>query len=116
VTHFWTYTNFLFSLFGTITRNAGLLSTYSLHLGRTLAVQVIIDIVQLILFFSQSRQTLIQNCIDGSTDQEVKDICDNSFDASKWSIVASMIVGLLIQFCEFSFLPRHRCETSFDFI
>ena len=99
------YNFFFFSLFGTITRNASLLSTYSLYLGRTLAVQVIIDIIQLVLFFSHSRQNLIQNCIDGSTDQDVKNICDNSFDASKWSLVASMIIGLLIQFCEFSFLP-----------
>ena len=105
VTHFLTYTIFFLSLFGTITRNASLLSTYSLHLGRALGIQVVIDIIQLVLFFSHSRQTLIDNCIDGSTDQEVKNICDNSFDASKWSIVASMIIGLLVQFCEFSILP-----------
>jgi len=104
VTHFLTYLNF-FSLFGTITRNASLLSTYAFYLAWSTGVQIVLDVLQLILFFRRSRQTLIRNCIDGSTDQDVQRICNDSFNSSKWTIVVSMVVGLLIQFCEFSFLP-----------
>lgn len=111
VTHFLTYPNFFFSLFGTFARNASLLSTYAFYLAWSIGLQIVLDVAQLILFFRESRQTLIHNCIDGSTDKEVQNICNNSFNASKWSIVVSMVIGLLIQFCEFSFL-LHRCEMS----
>jgi len=87
----------LIGLFGTIARNAGLLSTYAYYLAWSTGVQAVIDIIQLILFFTQSRQTLIKNCIDGSTDQEIQNICNNSFNNSKWSLLVSMIIGLIIQ-------------------
>jgi len=87
----------LIGLFGTITRNASLLGTYAYYLAWSTGVQFVIDVLQLVLFFSQSRQTLVQNCIDGSTDQNVETICNNSFNVSKWSILVSMIVGLFIQ-------------------
>lgn len=92
-----------FSFFGTIARKASLLSTYAFYLSYSIGVQIVLDVLQLILFFRQSRETLIRNCIDGSTDQDVQDICNNSFNASKWTIVVSMVVGLIIQFCEFQF-------------
>jgi len=95
-----TYSNF-FSLFGTIARNASLLSTYAYYLAWSTGVQIVLDILQIILFFRQSRETLIKNCIDGSSDEDVQNICNNSFNSSKWSIVVSMVVGLIIQFCEF---------------
>jgi hypothetical protein len=102
MTHFLTYPNH-FSLFGTIARNASLLSTYAFYLAWFTGLQIVIDVSQIILFFRQSRESLIQNCIDGSTDEEVQNICNNSFNASKWSIVVSMVIGLIIQFCEFHF-------------
>jgi hypothetical protein len=110
VTHFLTYPIF-FSLFGTISRKASLLSTYASYLFRSLSVQIVLDITHLILFFRESRQTLVRNCIDGSTDQEVQNICNNSFNSSKWTIVVSMVVGLIIQFCEF-FISFHHREMS----
>jgi len=88
----------LIGLFGTISRNASLLSTYAFYLAWSTGLQVVLDVLQLILFFRESRQTLIQNCIDGSADVEVQNICNNSFNSSKWSIVVSMVVGLIIQF------------------
>jgi hypothetical protein len=100
-----------FSLFGTISRKASLLSTYASYLFRSLSVQIVLDITHLILFFRESRQTLVRNCIDGSTDQEVQNICNNSFNSSKWTIVVSMVVGLIIQFCEF-FISFHHREMS----
>jgi hypothetical protein len=104
VTRFLTYRKY-FSLFGTIARKASLLSTYAFYLSWSIGIQLVLDILQLILFFRESRQTLIQKCIDGSTDEVVQDICNNSFNSSRWSIIVGMVVGLLIQFCEFSFLP-----------
>jgi len=68
-------------------------------------MQIIIDIAQLIVFFKRPRETLVQNCIDGSTDETVQNICNDEFNVSKWSILVGMIIGLIIQFCEFSFLP-----------
>jgi hypothetical protein len=104
ITHFFTYPKY-FSLFGTISRKASLLWTYARYLAYFTGLQLLIDISHLILLFRQSRESLIQNCIDGSTDEEVQKICNDSFNASKWTIVVSMVVGLIIQFCEFSFLP-----------
>ena len=97
-----------FSLFGAISRNASLLSSYAYYLARATGIQLVLDVVQLILFFRQSRETLIKNCIDGSTDTEVQNICNNEFNASKWSVVVGMVVGLIIQFCGFHFFCRHE--------
>jgi hypothetical protein len=110
VIHFLTYPIF-FSLVGTIARKASLLSTYANYLGWLLGMQITLDVAQLTLFFRKSRQTLVQNCIDGSTDKEVQNICNNSYNVSKWSIVVGMIVSLLVQFCEFHFF-HHHCEMS----
>jgi len=87
----------LIGLFGTIARNASLLSTYAYYLAWSTGVQIVLDMLQIILFFRQSRETLIKNCIDGSSDPDVQDICNNSFNSSKWSFVVSMVVGLIIQ-------------------
>ncbi|KAH9996665.1 hypothetical protein BJV74DRAFT_768972 [Russula compacta] len=87
----------LVGLLGTLGRKARLLSTYAFYLSWSIAVQVINDAVFLWAFFSQSRETLIQRCIDGSTDQEIQKICDQSFDQGKWSLVAGMVIGLIIQ-------------------
>jgi len=100
VTHFLTYPK-TFSLFGTIARNATLLSTYAYYLAWFIGLQIVLDVSQLIVFFRQSRETLVRNCIDGSTDQEVQKICNDSFNTSKWTILVGMIVGLTIQLCEF---------------
>ena len=93
-----------FSLYGTITRNIRLLSTYAFHLAWSTGVQAVLDVAQLILFFRESRQTLVQKCLDGSTDTELEKQCNNSFNSSKWTIVICMAVGLIIQFCRFSFI------------
>jgi len=87
----------LFGLFGTIVRNAGLLSTYAFALGWSIVVQIVIDVVYMVGIFSQSRQTLIDHCIDGSTDQEVKDMCNNFFSGGKWALLTGLIIGLIIQ-------------------
>ena len=63
-------------------------------------MQLVIDGIYLWAFFSQSRQELIDRCIDGSTDQDVRNICDNSFNTGKWSLVAGIVIGLIIQLCE----------------
>jgi hypothetical protein len=54
--------------------------------------------VYLWVFFSKSRSELIERCIDGSTDQQVENICNNFFNAGKWTVLGGMVVGLLIQF------------------
>jgi hypothetical protein len=49
-------------------------------------------------FFSQSRDELIQRCVDGSTNQEIQNICNNNFNAGKWTVLAGVVIGLIIQF------------------
>jgi hypothetical protein len=87
-----------------IGRKAGLLSSYTTFLFYSLGAQLVIDAIYTWAFFSQSRETLIQRCIDGSTDQEVQKICDNSFDVGKWTFLISMVIGVSLQFCGFCFL------------
>ncbi|KAI0292550.1 hypothetical protein BC826DRAFT_969518 [Russula brevipes] len=87
----------LVGLLGTLWRKAGLLSTYAFYLSWSIGVQIVIDAAYLWAFFSQSREKLIERCIDGSTDQHIQDICNNSFNTSKWSLVGSMVGGLIIQ-------------------
>jgi hypothetical protein len=71
-------------------------------LGWSIGVQLVLDGIYLYAFFSQSRQSLIDRCIDGSTDSDVRRICDQSFNANKWSLVVGMVIGLVIQLCECS--------------
>jgi len=85
-------------LLGTLWRKAKLLSTYAFYLGWSLGLQLVIDGVYLYAFFSQSRQELIDHCIDGSTDSDIQQICENQFNTNKWSLVVGMVIGLLIQF------------------
>lgn len=87
-------------LLGTLARKAGLLSTYAFYLGWSIGVQLVIDGLYLWAFFSKSHSELIERCIDGSTDQQVENICNNFFNTGKWSLIGGMVGGLLIQFCE----------------
>jgi hypothetical protein len=73
-------------------------------LGWSLGLQLVLDGVYLYAFFSQSHQELINHCIDGSTDSNIQQACENSFNTNKWSLIVGMVIGLLIQFCE-SFFP-----------
>jgi hypothetical protein len=85
---------------GTLARRARMLTTYAFYVRWSIGVQLILDGLHLWAFFSQSRQTLIDRCVDGSTDQEVLNICEQSFDTGKWTLVISMVIGLIIQLCE----------------
>jgi hypothetical protein len=87
----------LFGVFGTLARKAGLLGTYAYFLSYSIGVQIVIDVAYVWAFFSQSRASLVDRCIDGSTDQEVKNICDKSFDTGKWTFLVSVVIGLTIQ-------------------
>jgi len=91
------------SLFGTIARKASLLSTYAFALGWAIGFQLVIDVIYMIGIFSQSHQKLVDRCINGSTDQDVKDLCNNFFSSRKWALLAGMIISLIIQFCESPF-------------
>ena len=78
-------------------------------------MQIFIDVAYLILFFGQFRETLIRNCIDGSTDKDLQNICNGSFNVpnvSKWTTLVGMIVGLIIQFSGFHFFFSHHCENE----
>jgi len=87
----------LVGFIGTLGRKARLLSTYSFYLGWSIGVQLVIDGIYLWAFFSQSRQSLINRCIDGSTDADVRNICEQSFNNGKWALVGGLVVGLIIQ-------------------
>ena len=84
-----------------------MLGTYAYVLAYSIGVQIVIDVARVWAFFSNSRETLVNRCIAGSTDQEVKTLCDNEFDVGKWTLLVSLVVGLTIQFCEFCFSPHH---------
>jgi hypothetical protein len=68
-------------------------------------VQIVSHVAYVLAFFSQSRESLIDRCIAGSTDQEVKTVCNNEFDIGKWTLLVSIVIGLTIQVCEFCFSP-----------
>ena len=82
-----------------------MLGTYAYFLTYFIVVRIVVDVVYVWAFFSQSRESLVDRCIAGSTDQEVKDMCDSSFDIGKWTVLVSVVVGLTIQICEFCFSP-----------
>jgi hypothetical protein len=73
-------------------------------------VQIVIDAFYLYAFFDHSRETLVKNCLDGSTDSEVEKICNSSFDTGKYTVLISVVVGLIIQICEFVSLFVICCE------
>jgi hypothetical protein len=95
----------LFSLLGSLLRKANLLATYSYYLTYFTGIQIVLDAIYLYIFFSQSRESLIHRCLDGSTDQDVERICNDSFDTGKWTMLVSIVIGLVIQLCEFISLP-----------
>ncbi|KAH9988044.1 hypothetical protein BJV77DRAFT_1070271 [Russula vinacea] len=74
----------LFGVFGTLARKASLLRAYAYFLTYSIVVKIIVNVAYVWAFFSQSRQSLVDRCIAGSTDQDVKDICDAEFDTGKW--------------------------------
>jgi len=82
---------------GALGRKARLLSTYAFYLGWSIGVQLVIDGIYLWAFFSQSRQSLIDRCIDGSTDTDIQNICEQSFNNGKWALVGGLVGGLIIQ-------------------
>ena len=82
-----------------------MLRAYVYFLTYSIGVEIIIDVAVVLAFFSQSRESLVDRCIAGSTDQDVKDICDAWFDTGKWTSFASVVFGLIIQLCEFCFSP-----------
>jgi hypothetical protein len=82
-----------------------LLRAYAYFLTYSIGVKIIIDVAFVWAFFSQSRESLIDRCIAGSTDQDVKDICGTWFDTGKWTFFVSVVFGLIIQLCEFCFSP-----------
>ena len=82
-----------------------MLRIYAFYLTYSIVVQIINHVAYVWAFFSQSRESLVDRCIAGSTDQEVKTLCDNEFDIGKWTLLVSILIGLAIQFCEFCFLP-----------
>lgn len=86
-------------------RKANLLATYAYYLSYSIGVQIVIDAIYLYAFFSHSRESLIERCIDGSTDQDVKNICDNSFDTGKLTMLISIVLGLIVQLCELTSIP-----------
>jgi len=87
----------IIGLFGSLLRKASLIGTYSYYLAYFTGIQIVLDAIYLYAFFSQSRETLIHRCLDGSTDQEVENICNDSFDTGKWTMFVSMVIGLIIQ-------------------
>jgi hypothetical protein len=91
-----------------------LLGTYAYVLAYSIGVQIVIDVARVWAFFSNSRETLVNRCIAGSTDQEVKTLCDNEFDVGKWTLLVSLVVGLTIQFCEFCFSPSSVKMSAVD--
>lgn len=90
-----------------------MLSTYAFWLRWSVGVQLVIHVLFLWSFFSQPRDELIQRCIDGSTNQEIQNICNNNFNAGKWTVLVGVVVGLIIQICEspedrHTYLPSKR--------
>jgi hypothetical protein len=82
-----------------------LLRAYAYFLTYSIVVKIIVNVAYVWAFFSQSRQSLVDRCIAGSTDQDVKDICDAEFDTGKWTVLANVVISLIIQVCEFCFSP-----------
>jgi hypothetical protein len=76
-------------------------------------MQLVIDVAYIWIFFSESRDSLVRRCIDGSTDPEIQKLCDNSFDTGRLTFLISMVVGLSIQLCGFSFFSLSGiCENG----
>ena len=82
-----------------------MLRAYAYFLTYSIVVKIIVNVAYVWAFFSQSRQSLVDRCIAGSTDQDVKDICDAEFDTGKWTVLANVVISLIIQVCEFVSLP-----------
>jgi len=87
----------IIGLFGSLLRKASLLATYSYYLTYFTGIQIVLDAIYLYFFFRHSRESLIQGCLDGSTDPSVENICNNSFDTGKWTMLVSIVIGLVIQ-------------------
>ncbi|KAI0262576.1 hypothetical protein BC834DRAFT_890808 [Gloeopeniophorella convolvens] len=86
-----------FGFIGTILRKASLLGNYAYYLGWSLGVQIVLDAVYIWSYFSTPRDEAIQRCIDGSTDSNIQKLCHDQFNAGKWTVLGSVIIGLLVQ-------------------
>jgi len=82
---------------GTLTRSAGLLRQYGFWLGCALGVQIILDALLLWAYFSTSHDDFVSHCINGSTDQNVIDVCNDATKIGKGWVIGAVVVGLLIQ-------------------
>ncbi|THH16252.1 hypothetical protein EW146_g4363 [Bondarzewia mesenterica] len=95
------YTIFALAAFigfiGTIRRSAKMLSTYSYWLGWALGIQIGLDAFLLYAYFSTPKDELIKDCINNSTDQNIINSCNRTFNAGKGAIIAGVALGLLVQ-------------------
>ncbi|KAA1470652.1 hypothetical protein DENSPDRAFT_836489 [Dentipellis sp. KUC8613] len=86
-----------FGFVGTLKRSASLLAQYASYLGWAVFVQIVLDALYLWAFFTVPRDTFIKDCINGSTDQNVINACNNFNKWGKGYVIASVAVGLLVQ-------------------
>ncbi|KAH9973692.1 hypothetical protein BGW80DRAFT_1305860 [Lactifluus volemus] len=109
------FNTLIYRLIGTLGRKARLLATYSFYLSWSVILQIALSALYLWAFFSTSRETLIERCIDGSTEKAVQDICNNSFNAGKWAVIVGIVLGLWIQiwaaYIVSSYAKQLRSET-----
>ncbi|KAL0956257.1 hypothetical protein HGRIS_002411 [Hohenbuehelia grisea] len=86
---------------GTLLKKFSYIRRFSSMLSYLLGLQIIYTIIYLIIFFLEGRKNLVQNCINGSTDQRVIDSCQKLNDLSKgWVVgvvIAISLVPILIQ-------------------
>jgi len=84
----------IIGLFGSLLRKASLLATYSYYFTFFTGIQIVIDASYLYISFRHSRESLIQGCLDGSTDPSVEDMCNDSFDTGKCAMLVRVIIQL----------------------
>lgn len=93
---------FLHSLIGTFVRSRRALAQYAYWLWWAVGVNIALDVWNLVTIFRTDKDDLVKDCVNGSTDQNVIDTCNKTVDSTWWKVVviASMVLGLLIQCCE----------------
>lgn len=90
-------------------RKRSYVSAFSQTLNWLLGYSIGMGIVYLVILFTESKQTLINRCVDGSTEQSVIRSC-NDVTTLRFVVLGIIVLNWVIHLCKYQGAPSLFAE------